>query len=178
MSAATGKAVLAEEEQFDAWKVEGLDFPSFRIMLLAKAMDRLTIRQLSAASQMPVAEWRVLSRLALLCEGEGLTVRQIAEKAWVDRAEVSRAARALEAKGLVARRNNPLDGRAPILSVTEKGIEFFRPIMKMRTEFHARVMRGFTPEERQTLDAMLEKMALNLPAMMEGESRRRRVGSE
>lgn len=167
---------LHEEEQFDAWRIEGLDYPSFRISLLAKAMDRMTMRELAATSQMPVAEWRVLSRLALFCEG--LTVRQIAVRAWADRAEVSRAARALEIKGLVSRRDNPKDGRAPILFATEQGMEVFRPIMALRSEFHSQLMEGFTPQEIRTLDALLEKLAENIPRMMDRTVARRREGGE
>lgn len=163
------EALETAHAQFNAWRIDGLDFPSFRVSLIAKVMDRLTNRELAALGKMPIAEWRVLSRLALT--PGGLTVRGIAERAWVDRAEVSRAAKMLAGRGLISRRENPNDGRAPILFVTEEGMAAFEPVMAVRTRFHARVMQSIDEEEKEQLDCLLEKLAKNLLAMVEDADR-------
>lgn len=152
-----------DEDRLDGWKLEGLDFPSFRISLLAKVMDRLTNRTLAENSEISITEWRVLTRLTLL--PEGLTVRQIAMRAWVDRAEVSRAASSLEARGLISRRENPADRRSPILTVTPAGKKLYKPIMKLRTAFHARIMQNLSGQEIEQLDELLTKLAHNLLEM-------------
>ncbi len=126
---------------------------------MAKAIDRLTLRMLADACNLTIAEWRVLSRLAPI---EGATVRQIAEMAWVDRAEVSRAATALEARGLVGRRDNPQDGRAPILFVTAEGRAEYERLLPIRASFHRGLAEDLTESERETLDALLGRIARKL----------------
>jgi DNA-binding MarR family transcriptional regulator len=162
---ADDKEPAMDQERLDGWKLDGLDFPSFRMSLVAKVMDRLTIRELAAVTDLPIAEWRVLSRLALALDG--LTVRQIAMKAWVDRAEVSRAATSLEKQGLVGRRDNPADRRAPVMFITPSGLDAYTPLMAHRTAFHARVMQSLTAQESEVLDGLLRKMAANLLTMTE-----------
>lgn len=162
-------APAIDDDRLDGWKIEGLDFPSFRMSLLVKVMDRLTIRELAGVTDLPIAEWRVLSRLAL--SKGGLTVRQIAMKAWVDRAEVSRAASSLEARGYLARRNNPADRRAPIMFLTPEGETVYKPLMAQRTAFHARVMESLDQEEQDLLDGLLRKMAVNLLELTDQSTR-------
>lgn len=150
-------------EGFEHWKLQNLDFPSFRLGLIAKIMDRLSLRQLAGVGNLSFAEWRVLSRLAI--SRDGLTVKQIAERAWADRAEVSRAAAALEARGLTARRDNPKDRRTPVLYVTAEGLALHDPVMRARRRFHAAVIADLTDEERRQLDGLLLKLARRLARM-------------
>lgn len=89
-------------------------------------------------------------------------MRQIAEIAWVDRAEVSRAAAALEEKGLTVRRDDPGDGRTPILHITQAGMERYRPLLKLRARFHDMLMQRLSAEERNDLDHVLGKIAHSL----------------
>jgi DNA-binding MarR family transcriptional regulator len=150
-------------EGFEHWKLPNLDFPSFRLSLVAKIMDRLSFRQLAGIGNLSFAEWRVLSRLAI--SREGLTVRQIADLAWVDRAEVSRAAAALEVRGLTARRDNPRDRRTPILYATREGLALHDPVMRARRRFHAAVTADLDEAERRQLDELLVKLARRLLRM-------------
>lgn len=148
----------------EGWVLPELDYPTFRLSLVAKYMDRMTIRQLSELSDLSYAEWRVLSRLALMPGGG--TVGRIAGLAWVDRAEVSRAAASLEKRGMVQRRDNPADRRTPILSLTESGTAEQNRIMQARGKFHESLIQDLTGEERATLDALLHKVAGRVLSMM------------
>lgn len=154
---------LVGSGEFAQWKLPGLDYPSFRLGLVAKIMDRLSCRQLAGLGNLSFAEWRVLSRLAI--SRGGLTVKQLAERAWVDRAEVSRAAAALEARGLTGRRENPEDGRTPVLYATEEGLAFYQPVMRARRRFHASVIKGLSNAELERLDELLIKLARTLLRM-------------
>src|SRR3569623_2157233 len=86
-----------------AWRIGGPDYLPYRVTLLAKLLDRCTTRLLLASAGLSVAEWRVLAQLARASPASA-SVRQLAEQAWVDRAEVSRAAASLEQRGYVDRR--------------------------------------------------------------------------
>jgi len=144
------------------WTYPGLDYSTFRLVLVAKAIDRLTLRKLSENCDLTIAEWRVLSRLAPIA---GATVGQVAEMAWVDRAEVSRAAVSLEAKGFTARRANPQDGRSPILFCTEAGQGEYARVLPMRAAFHERLADDLTAEERATFDGLLMRIAQRVAGM-------------
>lgn len=150
---------MSEDSQdagLTGWKIDQLDFPTFRISLLAKIMDRVTIRTLSQQTDLSYAQWRVLARLGLMPGGG--TVRDIATLAWVDRAEVSRAVSALEELGLVARKDNPRDRRAPILTLTAPGERVYRDVLGKRTAFHEHLLEGLSMEERAMLDSLLVRI--------------------
>lgn len=151
--------------EVSGWNYPGLDYSTFRLSLLAKAIDRLTLKMLADNCELTIAEWRVLSRLAPV---DGATVREIARMAWVDRAEVSRAAAALEATGLTSRRPNPADGRSPILFITDEGMALYRKLLPIRGEFHRSLAADLSDEERRLLDDLLFRIARKV-ARLAGE---------
>lgn len=154
---------LAGAPDVEKWRLPGLDYPSFRLGLVAKIMDRLSCRHLASLGNLSFAEWRLLCRLAI--SPGGITVKQIAERAWVDRAEVSRAAAALQARGLMTRRQNPKDRRTPILHATQKGLAVYRPVVKARRRFHGAVTEDLSRREIRQLDKILTKLATRLARM-------------
>jgi len=149
------RSTIEVDGDIDGWKYPGLDYSTFRLSMVAKAIDRLTLKMLADNCELTIAEWRVLSRLAPI---GGATVREISEMAWADRAEVSRAAASLEAEGLTSRRPNPGDGRSPILFATEKGMALYRRLLPLRGEFHRSLAADLTDEERCLLDGLLLKI--------------------
>jgi len=146
------------------WVLPELDYPTFRIALIAKVMDRLTLRHLSEQREVTFAEWRLMGRLA--SSPDGATVGQVADLAWVDRAEVSRAATSLEKRGLTSRRENPEDRRKPILFITPEGLQLYEAMSPDRTWFHAQLLADLSETERATLDALLAKIAHRLADFM------------
>ena len=123
------RQAAGRDAEISGWTYPGLDYSTFRLSLVAKAIDRLTLKMLADNCDLTIAEWRVLSRLAPI---RGASVRDISQMAWVDRAEVSRAAAALEARGLTSRRPDPSDGRSPILFATEQGLALYQRLLPIR----------------------------------------------
>jgi DNA-binding MarR family transcriptional regulator len=164
--AATAEAIVLE-----GWVLPDLDFPTFRLSLVAKVMDRLTVRRLSERGEYTYAEWRVLSRLASIGD-VGATIGQIADLAWADRAEVSRAATSLEKRGLTARRDSPEDRRKPIVYLTEAGKNSYAGTAGDRSAFHESLIADLTDEERTVLDALLAKIAQRLVQTLRSEMSR------
>jgi DNA-binding MarR family transcriptional regulator len=148
------------------WDNPGLNYPAFHLILVAKAIDRLSIKALNDICDLTIAEWRVLSRLA---PTDGRTVREISETAWVDRAEVSRAAASLEAQGITSRRDNPLDRRAPVLFITEQGREFYQRLLPLRAEFYRDLTAGLAQAEYAMLDHLLLQIARKVTALADPE---------
>ncbi len=141
-----------------AWRVGGPDFLPYRITLLAKLLDRCTTRLLQSNSGLSVAEWRVLAQLAL-ASPDPASVRQLAEQAWVDRAEVSRAAASLERRGHVERRENPKDRRSPLLYCSDQGLALYRRVAPSRQEFHRSLTALLGPEQAGQMEAALLTLA-------------------
>jgi DNA-binding MarR family transcriptional regulator len=157
-----------ESRQLPGWTIDQLDYPTFRVALLAKVMDRLTIRHLAEVEDLTYAEWRVLARLAAMPEGG--TVGQVAELAWVDRAEVSRAGGALERKRFVARRDNPLDRRTPILFLTAKGRKHYQATIRSRSLFHESLLSDLSTKERALLDELLGRIGGRLFELLKSDA--------
>jgi DNA-binding MarR family transcriptional regulator len=156
-----------EAIELAGWVVPHLDYPTFRISLVAKVIDRMSIRRLNERGDLSFAEWRVLARLA---SAPALTVRQIADLAWVDRAEVSRAATALEERGLTTRKPNPHDARTPLLSCTPKGLSVYEDYLKDRQRFHEELTADLEPEEIALLDRILKRIAQRVVRLNSGQS--------
>ena len=139
-----------------AWRHGGRDYLPYRLMLLAKLLDRWSTRVLLDISGLSVAEWRVL---ALLAAGSPLSVRTLAEQNHVDRAEVSRAAASLEAAGHIERRDNPKDRRSPYLYCTARGLELAGRVSPQRRAFHKSLTDLLRPEEVEALDIAMLTLA-------------------
>jgi DNA-binding MarR family transcriptional regulator len=153
-------AVARLQTELPGWNIDQLDYPTFRVTLLGKIMDRLTVRYLAEQGDLVYAEWRVLCRLATA--ENGATVKQVADLAWVDRAEVSRAASSLEARGYTSRSQNPRDRRTPVLHVTKAGMKLYRREVKRRRAFHEALVASLSDEERILLDGLLARIGENL----------------
>ena len=135
-----------------AWRVGGPDYLPYRVTLLAKLLDRCTTRLLQSSSGLSVAEWRVLAQLALASPA---SVRQLAEQAWVDRAEVSRAAASLQQRGYVERRENAKDRRSPLLYCSDKGLALYLRVAPSRQQFHRELTALLGPDQARQMEASL-----------------------
>lgn len=117
----------------------GSQFLGYRMVIAGKLFDRCVARVLADHCDLSLPEWRVLAQLGLLPHG---TVRSLANGAAVDRAEVSRAVRSLQARGLVERRENEEDLRSPVFSRTAQGKRLFDQLRKPIAAFINQLVDG------------------------------------
>jgi DNA-binding MarR family transcriptional regulator len=150
-----------------AWRLGGRDFLPYRVTLLAKLLDRWNTRLLQENSGLSVAEWRVLAQLSNVSPA---SVRQLAEQAWVDRAEVSRAAASLERRGIIERRDNPKDRRSPLLYCTESGRALASKVSPVRQAFHKSLTDLLSPEQLLALESAMVMLAKHCIDGLEAES--------
>jgi DNA-binding MarR family transcriptional regulator len=153
------------DENSPSWNLGGADYLPYKISLVAKLLDRRTTRMLAEEFGLSVAEWRVLAQLAM-CESS--SVRDLAEQAWVDRAEVSRATASLVRRGYVKRYENPDDRRGPLLSCTRQGQALFKKIRPKRQAFH----KSLTSRLDRNQIAELEQALLLLAQICVAEIRK------
>lgn len=115
-----------------AWNTGAPDYLTLRLSFVAKLIERHSARTLADKFGMTLAEWRVLAQLARVGP---MTVRALADRSWVDRAEASRAAASLIKRGCVEQAANPADRRSPYFLCTADGRRLYKRIKPTRDSF-------------------------------------------
>ena len=80
----------------------------------------------------------------------------------ITRSTASRVLRLMEQKGLLERQSVPHDARLKKLVLTERSRRVLQEMCQTGMTIDARLLRGFSPEEVQTLYGFLDRMFQNL----------------
>jgi DNA-binding MarR family transcriptional regulator len=142
----------------DAWRIFDARHLPYRALMLGKMLDRLTAQQVREHAGLSLAEWRVLVHIAVMGPK---SASEVSAAALVDRAEVSRAVRALEANGYLNRANNPRNRKSSLLTLTPEGVAVYDSLHVQRRAFFEALTAGFTPDALAMLDGLLLRMARN-----------------
>lgn len=102
-----------------------------------------------------IPEWRVM---AVLGDAGALTQRELVLAILMDKVAVNRACKVLEERGLIARSPNDRDGRSHHLELTQAGKDLHGEVMPMTWDMFEKIFVDITPEERQTLMALLGRI--------------------
>ena len=87
---------------------------------------------------------------------------EIALKADVSKALISRSVKYLKNKGLIEISVDSKDKREQTLSLTTYGEELYELIEKNKADFYEKAFEGFSTDERAVLQALLKLMGNNL----------------
>lgn len=142
------------------WHLFGEDHLPYRLLLLARMIDRETARQLQTRFGLALAEWRLLAIATALGP---CSASEIGAAGEIDRAEISRALRRLEAAGLMQREADPAHRKRRIITPTGAGKALYRDISKERRAFFRAILSGLDGAERAQVDASLENIARAMP---------------
>lgn len=132
------------------------DAISQRLLVLAKMIERTTSRQLQSEFGISVAQWRVL---AFICISGPATASFIGEAAEVDRAEISRAVKALMADGLAIREFEPGSRKTMIIAPTDRGKARFYDIRARRRGYFSSITRSLSAAERAAFTRAMDLIA-------------------
>lgn len=138
----------------------------YRLLLLAKMIDRVTARQVRAGTGLTLAEWRVLAHAVVLGDANA---SRIAAAAALDRAEVSRALTGLEKAGLVTRAADPAHGKRQQVKVSPEGLTLHDRFRRERVTFFDTITADLDDRELSTLDEYLLRIARRTEAFDDGE---------
>lgn len=147
----------------DLWARYGMTHVPFRLMTVAKMLDRVTAATIYREAQLSLAQWRVMANLVTLGE---TTAKAVSDRAHVDPAEVSRAVGALEKMGLIARREHPSSRAKRLISLTDKGKALTERLAAGRRRAYANLLGVLSEEELEAFNNALFKLATRI----EGES--------
>ncbi len=137
----------------------------FKLVLLVNLVARPFARVHERAHGLRLAEWRVLRALA--ARPAGATAGELGEALGMDKMAVSRAVRALEAAGRLARRPDPRDRRCIALSATGAGRALVGTIEPQGRAREAALLAELTDAERAALDALLDRLVRRARALPE-----------
>ena len=140
------------------WHLFGQDHLPYRLLLLARMIDRRSARDLQRHG-LSLAEWRVLAFVGASGPASASKIGKFGE---IDRAEISRAVARLESRGLIERRPDESHRKRFIISPTPAGETLFVQVRDERREFFRRMTRDISPADRAVMDAGLESIALNI----------------
>jgi DNA-binding MarR family transcriptional regulator len=151
-SIAAEKALAALEERWTNVAPQNLPY---HILLLSKLLDRVTAQHVRETADLSLAEWRAMAHVDYLGT---CSASQVANLAFVDRAEVSRALTTLEARGLVYREPHPKKKNSRLVSLTEEGKKVHAMVRGERGKFFDDWVADLSAQERRQLDAGLRRI--------------------
>lgn len=89
---------------------------------------------------------------------EPLSVKELAEKSNLNKAQASRGAQALVDKGLVRKEDRPDDGRGVVLTLTPAGRKVFKRAMDMVNQRNEQIFGCLSDKEQASLSAMFDRL--------------------
>ena len=111
---------------------------------------------------MTVAQMDAL-KLVLAAPSTGLDQRALQASLGVTSATLTRLLAGMERQSLIVRAPHPTDARGKTVRLTPKAGRLFERFMESReAEYTARLLRGFTKTETNTLTALLGRIADNM----------------
>lgn len=89
---------------------------------------------------------------------EPLSVKELAEKSNLNKAQASRGAQALVDQGLVRKEDRPDDGRGVVLTLTPAGRKIFKRAMDMVNQRNEQIFGCLSDKEQASLSAMFDRL--------------------
>lgn len=138
------------------WNTAGPWNLPYLVLLLGKLIDRITANHVKETAGLSLAEWRAIAQIKEL---QPCSAAQIANRALVDQAEVSRALRNLEKRGVISRQRHPRNKKSSLVSLTEFGEEMRVAIRGERDEFYQQWVTDLDDQDKASIDAGLRSIA-------------------
>jgi DNA-binding MarR family transcriptional regulator len=103
-------------------------------------------------------QWQVVAMLASLGP---LSPSALADATTLDRSQLSRTLRAMQAKDLILRQRVEGDGRRAVVTLSDGGRALFDKLFPRVVRLHQQVLAGVAPDERRALARALQRMQRN-----------------
>jgi DNA-binding MarR family transcriptional regulator len=126
--------------------------PSSLAARLAFVVGRLNRRLIAATGGLSHG---LLSALATISKQGPIRLADLAQVELVSAPSITRVVAELEARGLVARKTDPLDGRAFLIEMTDDGTDAIARARSARAGVVAELLTGLSESEVQTIEAAL-----------------------
>ena len=109
--------------------------------------------------------------LLALCREPGVSQDQLAKEIYIDKSVVARKLASLEKNGYVRRESDPDDKRILRVYPTEKALALQPSIGVTLADWNELITKGFSEEEKETLEALLIRVMENATAWADSENK-------
>lgn len=130
-------------------------FLPYRLSIASNLVSDAIADAYRALFGLKIPEWRLI---AVLAEGTAMSQQALGARTRMDKVTVSRAAIALERRGLVARDADAADQRAWRLSLSAAGRALYAQVAPQALAIEAAVFAGFDADERTAFADMLARI--------------------
>jgi DNA-binding MarR family transcriptional regulator len=139
------------------------DLVAVRIVRIAEVVARLATQTIEARVGLRNTDLRLMN---LLDRADGVSVNEIARRAHVDKAWVSRSLRHLEKSGLVTRKSTRKDSRVSVIDLSAKGRALLEQVRPLAAAREARLLDGI---DKDAFKASLDRLMANAESMLESK---------
>ena len=130
-------------------------FLPYRLTKLSGMISRSLAAKYSKMFDLTIAEWRIV---ALLGSHPGLTAREIAPIASLDKVSISRAVERLSQSNRLEKRILKGDRRSAALFLTKAGKATLAKIIPLAQSYEDQLLTDFSAEEIEQLDNFLNRI--------------------
>ncbi len=141
------------------WRSVGDYFIPYRLLILARMIERDTTRLLQVECDLTAAEWQVL---ALACRDSSTSAADVSASFGTDAAQVSRTVLRMIKAGLVEREYGKNNRKQKKITVTDAGRSVFERAHAQRKEFFAWILQDLNQDDRDRLNKMMELIAIRV----------------
>ena len=131
------------------------DLVAVRVVRIAEVVARLATQTIEAKVGLRNTDLRILN---LLDRTHGISVNEIARRAHVDKAWVSRSLRHLESAGLVTRSSLRQDSRVSVIALTSRGTATLNRVRPLAQNHESRLLAGI---DKSLFKEQLERLMRN-----------------
>ncbi len=136
------------------------DLVAVRVVRIAEVVARLATQTLEAEVGLRNTDLRILN---LLDRTDGVTVNEIARRAHVDKAWVSRSLHHLENGGLVLRSSLPHDSRVSVIALTARGRARLNQVRPLAENHESRLLAGI---DQGLFKEQLDRLMINAERLL------------
>lgn len=136
----------------------------YHLINLANKYSRGASRTYQKLLGVGVIEWRLLSVIAI--EGD-ITANEICSEIALDKGAASRSIKTLEANGCITIREDRMDSRKRLISITPAGKKLHDKLLRIALAREKRFMANFDSSEKDLLLEFLRRLEKNFAAVDE-----------
>lgn len=139
----------------------------FSLTAIANRVARSASRTYLRRFGVGINEWRIIANLRA---SSGSTANLICRRSGLDKAAVSRSLKLLEDAGMVEADRECSDARGRHLRLTGAGDELHDRLIVVALQREARLLSGFSEEERALLRSFIARLNANVPLVQKDEA--------
>jgi DNA-binding MarR family transcriptional regulator len=141
----------------------------YRFSLISRALGQQMLLHVEREFGLSLAEYRILT---VLEDAESPSVKEIALKSQIDKAQVTRCMATLQQKGLVTQTDDVRDRRLRSITLTKAGRSLLTAMLPFNKERNERLERSITKSELDILWKVLARFDREVGEMLNEEKQK------